>query len=81
MNQTTQPGIEGRTPEKVLKRWVWEHGLHDLSPQAMEPLFEKVEGRVSANYQDPGSVGEASLVYKTLPRTPAFASTIWRISP
>jgi choline dehydrogenase-like flavoprotein len=53
-------GISWRTPEKVLKRWVWEHGLSDLSPERMEPIFAKVEERVSVAPQDPGSVGEDS---------------------
>jgi choline dehydrogenase-like flavoprotein len=53
-------GICWRTPEKVLKRWVWEHGLEELSPAKMEPLFDKVEQRVNVARQDPGSVGEDS---------------------
>ena len=47
-----------RTPEKVLKRWQWEHGLSDMTPEALEPYFAKVEERVSVGPQDPGSVGE-----------------------
>ncbi|HEY1586872.1 MAG TPA: GMC family oxidoreductase [Polyangia bacterium] len=47
-----------RTPEKVLKRWQWEHGLADLSPEALDPFFTKVEERVSVGPQDPESIGE-----------------------
>ncbi|MCU1281716.1 MAG: glucose-methanol-choline oxidoreductase [bacterium] len=47
-----------RTPEKVLKRWQWEHGLADLSPEALDPFFTKVEQRVSVGPQDPESIGE-----------------------
>ena len=47
-----------RTPEKVLKRWQWEHGLTELSAEALDPFFTKVEERVSVRPQDPGSVGE-----------------------
>ena len=46
-----------RTPEKVLKRWEWEHGLTDFAPEKLEPFFEKVEERVSVRPQDPESVG------------------------
>src|SRR3954471_21508432 len=46
-----------RTPEKVLKRWEWEHGLSDFSPDKLQPFFEKVEERVSVRPQDPESVG------------------------
>ena len=47
-----------RTPEKVLKRWQWEHGLAELSPEALDPFFTKVEERVSVGPQDPESIGE-----------------------
>ena len=47
-----------RTPEKVLKRWQWEHGLADMTPDALEPFFAKVEERVHVAPQDPESVGE-----------------------
>src|SRR6478609_4054886 len=40
-------GMSWRTPEKVLKRWQWEHGLSELSPEALEPFFAQVEQRVS----------------------------------
>ena len=57
-------GLSWRTPEKVLKRWVWEHGLHDMTPERLEPLFAKVEERVNVAPQDPGSVGEDSELLK-----------------
>ena len=47
-----------RTPDKVLKRWQWEHGLVELTPQALDPFFTQVEQRVSVGPQDPESVGE-----------------------
>ncbi|HZU85308.1 MAG TPA: GMC family oxidoreductase, partial [Polyangiaceae bacterium] len=53
-------GICWRTPEKVLKRWVWEHGLDGMTPAKLDPIFAKVEERVHAAPQDPGSVGEDS---------------------
>jgi choline dehydrogenase-like flavoprotein len=50
-------GMSWRTPEKVLKRWVWEHGLGDFTPEAMAPFFDQVEARVSVGPQDPESIG------------------------
>jgi choline dehydrogenase-like flavoprotein len=50
-------GMSWRTPEKVLKRWQWEHGLDELTPERLEPLFAKVEERVSVRPQDPESIG------------------------
>lgn len=47
-----------RTPEKVLKRWQWEHGLAEMTPEALEPFFAKVEERVHVAPQDPESIGE-----------------------
>jgi choline dehydrogenase-like flavoprotein len=32
-----------RTPDYVLERWQSEHGLHDLTPEALEPAFDRVE--------------------------------------
>jgi glycine/D-amino acid oxidase-like deaminating enzyme len=32
-----------RTPDHVLERWQAEHGLHDLTPRALEPVFDRVE--------------------------------------
>src|SRR3954471_19364379 len=51
-------GMSWRTPEKILKRWQWEHGLTDLTEKALDPFFAKVEERVSVGPQDPESVGE-----------------------
>ncbi len=50
-------GLSWRTPEKVLKRWEWEHGLGDMTPEKLEPFFKKVEERVSVRTQDPESIG------------------------
>ena len=36
-------GVCFRTPEWVLEEWRREHGLGDLSPQEMEPVFREVE--------------------------------------
>jgi choline dehydrogenase-like flavoprotein len=50
-------GMSWRTPEKVLRRWVWEHGLTDLTPEKLAPFFEQVEKSVSVGPQDPESLG------------------------
>jgi choline dehydrogenase-like flavoprotein len=58
-------GMSWRTPDKVLKRWQWEHGLDDLSPEKLDPFFAKVEERVSVGPQDPESIGsDAALMQK-----------------
>ncbi len=35
-----------RTPEHVLARWRDEHGLTSLTPEALEPLFQRVEHEI-----------------------------------
>ncbi len=55
-------GLAWRTPEKVLKRWLWEHGLPESmwGPQALQPLFDRVEAMIHAAPQSPESIGEDS---------------------
>jgi choline dehydrogenase-like flavoprotein len=50
-------GMSWRTPEKVLRRWVWEHGLTDFTPEKLAPFFDRVEKSVSVGPQDPESLG------------------------
>jgi choline dehydrogenase-like flavoprotein len=58
-------GLSWRTPEKVLKRWQWEHGLAGLGADQLDPFFAKVEERVSVGPQDPESIGaDAELMVK-----------------
>ena len=54
-------GMAYRTPDRVLAEWQKESGA-DLSVGAMEPLFERVEERVSAKYQSDESIGEDSRI-------------------
>ncbi|MBI5104746.1 MAG: GMC family oxidoreductase [Solirubrobacterales bacterium] len=35
-----------RTPDRVLARWRAEHGLEDLTPQALAPVFDRVEDTI-----------------------------------
>lgn len=46
-------GMCWRTPDKILKKWQWEQGLDDMTPQKMERFFGKVEGIISANTMIP----------------------------
>lgn len=41
-------GMCWRTPEKILKRWQWEMGLSDMTPERMDRYFSRVEGIISA---------------------------------
>ncbi len=53
-------GMAYRTPERVLEHWAAASGASDLGPRALEPLFERVERRVSAATQSADSIGEDS---------------------
>ncbi|NUN13365.1 MAG: GMC family oxidoreductase [Myxococcales bacterium] len=57
-------GMCWRTPDKVLKRWGMEHGLTRLTSKSLQPLFERVEQRISAREQDVGTEGKNSLVFQ-----------------
>ncbi len=57
-------GMCWRTPEKVLERWRWEMGLTDLTPEYMEPFFEKVEQRINVAPQSPESLGRGDMLFK-----------------
>ena len=52
-------GMCWRTPEKVLKRWQWEFGLKDFTPEHMEPYFKKVEERIHVALQHPDTISYA----------------------
>lgn len=53
-------GMAYRAPERVLEAWAHQTGSKDLSARALEPLFERVESRVSAQGQLHESVGRDS---------------------
>jgi choline dehydrogenase-like flavoprotein len=53
-------GMAYRTPERVLDHWQELTGSPDLGPAALEPLFARVEERVSAKAQLELSIGEDS---------------------
>lgn len=50
-------GMAWRTPERVLERWSREEGVEGILPDRMDPFFTRVERRISARTQDPGSIG------------------------
>lgn len=39
-------GVCFRIPDSVMHEWVTEHGLDDINPRRMEPVFEEVERRI-----------------------------------
>lgn len=49
---TINAGISWRTPDRILKRWGWEHGVDGVTSGDMLPFFEKVEERVHVAPQD-----------------------------
>ncbi len=53
-------GMAYRTPEHVLDQWEKTTGLSELSPKALEPLFERVEQKVRVSPQLDESVGNDS---------------------
>ncbi len=57
-------GMCWRTPPKVLHRWRRQSGLEALTPEALEPIFERVEERIGARRQDPGSEGGNNAVFR-----------------
>jgi choline dehydrogenase-like flavoprotein len=56
-------GVCWRTPQQIIARWQREHRL-DVSPEHLEPLFERVERAVGVAPQDPGTVGRDSDLLK-----------------
>jgi len=46
---TINGGMCWRTPEKIMKRWQWERGLQDFTPEKMDKFFSRVEKTIKAN--------------------------------
>jgi choline dehydrogenase-like flavoprotein len=57
-------GICYRTPDKVLKRWGWEHGLTDMTSAGMNPYFEQVERALNVSLVPPEIFGKDTLKLK-----------------
>jgi len=49
-----------RPPETVLETWRTEHGLTNLTPETLQPIFEKVERNLSVHENGPHERGPAS---------------------
>ncbi len=45
-----------RVPNQVLDNWAEEHGLENLSPEALRPYFERVERNLSVHQNEPHEV-------------------------
>lgn len=56
-------GMSWRTPEDILARWHTEAGL-DVSPQALEPYFERVERRIHVAPMDEEAIGNDNWLLK-----------------
>jgi choline dehydrogenase-like flavoprotein len=54
---TINSGTCYRAPDRVLRRWRDELGLHELSPEAMDPHFAKVEQVLRVTRAEPRHVG------------------------
>lgn len=50
-------GMTWRTPDNILHRWVSENGIDTLTPEFLDPYFEKCERYLNSSYQVPESVG------------------------
>lgn len=50
---TINGGMCWRTPEKIMKRWQWERGLADFTPNKMDSYFSRVEGIIHAKAMIP----------------------------
>jgi len=57
-------GMCWRIPEKVLKRWKWEFGLDDFTPENMDKYYSPVEKRINVSLQSPESIGKGDLLFK-----------------
>ncbi|NUN12447.1 MAG: GMC family oxidoreductase [Myxococcales bacterium] len=59
---TVNSGTCFRTPEAVLRRWRFEHGLTDLDPESLQPHFERVETRLGVAPSDRKALGQVAQV-------------------
>lgn len=53
-----------RTPEKIMKRWQWERGLSDFTPDKMDRFFSRVEKIIQAKAMIPEAVNRESELLK-----------------
>lgn len=53
-----------RIPERILKRWKWEFGLDDFTPENMDKYYTPVEKRINVSVQSPESIGRGDKLFK-----------------
>ncbi len=54
---TINGGMCWRTPAKILEDWEREHGLPGFRPEDLQPIFERIEERISVAEQAPETIG------------------------
>ncbi len=54
---TINSGTCYRTPDRIFRKWREEYGLEELTPEALEPHFAKVENILQVEDGDPKYVG------------------------
>lgn len=57
-------GTSWRTPEKILKRWQWERGMADLTPELMNQYFQRVEKTINVTSVIPEAINRDALLLK-----------------
>ena len=57
-------GMSWRTPEDILARWRDEAGLPELTPQALEPYYQRVEKRIHVAPMDEEAIGNDNWLLK-----------------
>jgi choline dehydrogenase-like flavoprotein len=57
-------GMSWRTPDDILARWRDEAGLDDLTPQQLEPYYERVEKRIHVAPMDEAAIGNDNWLLK-----------------
>jgi choline dehydrogenase-like flavoprotein len=57
-------GMCWRIPERILKRWKWEFGLDDFTPEKLDKYYAPVEKRINVAVQSPESIGKGDKLFK-----------------
>lgn len=57
-------GMCWRIPERILKRWKWEFGLDDFTPEKLDKYYTPVEKRINVSVQSPESIGRGDKLFK-----------------
>lgn len=57
-------GTSWRTPEKIMKRWQWERGMTDFTPESMAVHFNRVEKTINVEPVIPEALNRDALLLK-----------------